>query len=149
MAERKPTLGHLERLVLAALTEAARQGAECPSNLDLANRYFMHAPSSASAAIRTLESKGYISVTRLNTGRIVGICGTEFSTLKIAGALHWRSTARAGSIVAKIASTRLVEKEKRGPHHEPAMKGEIVRRDPCFKCGVRGDIGCQHVSAAS
>ena len=23
----------------------------------------------------------------------------------------------------------------------------VVRRDPCFKCGVRGDIGCKHQPA--
>lgn len=26
----------------------------------------------------------------------------------------------------------------------PAPGPQLVHRDPCFKCGVRGDIGCDH-----
>lgn len=37
-------------------------------------------------------------------------------------------------------------RSKRKPVIDPAL---IVFRDPCPRCGVRGDIGCQHSAALS
>jgi len=47
------------------------------------------------------------------------------------------------------------------PHREPVVRRKVenivrrtnpppppVRRDPCFLCGTRGDVGCQHQEAA-
>jgi hypothetical protein len=32
---------------------------------------------------------------------------------------------------------------------QPAVFAEPINREPCWRCGVRGDIGCEHMRSAA
>jgi hypothetical protein len=49
---------------------------------------------------------------------------------------RWKTVIHQNEHLYPRAKALLAEKE--------AMLARVVRRDPCFKCGVRADIGCRH-----
>ena len=51
------------------------------------------------------------------------------------------ATASDGQRRPATASRQTFARSVSGPREEPP-ESQYVRRDPCFKCGVRADIGC-------
>lgn len=114
--------------VLSAITQAAELGKPCPSNSDLAKVAKLSAKDSVNAVIRKLESMGLITVERVPLGRCITVAKTGKSTAPV---------------------KRASERPKPAPlTARPLFVAQVVNRDPCFKCGVRGDIGCKHQPAS-
>lgn len=104
--------------VFRQVVKAARAGKACPTNFKLADMLGWSTPSTASEALHRLERSGLVQVERHSTTRIVTIVETGEST------------------------TRPIPKARRyhKAEHKVVNPPEPVKRDPCFRCGVRGDL---------
>lgn len=138
-----------EAIVMSMLTRAADNNLPCPKNGAIAQAVDARSPATAARLISRLESSGRISVERGNTCRVVTIQKTGKRTAGTVERPHWRLSDR---IKAQRAS------ELSGPKisaHAAERRGETVQeltrvyRDPCPRCGVRGDIGCKHQEASA
>lgn len=122
-----------QQIVYDALVKAALAGETCPSNSDLCTLVGSKTVSTPAHAISRMAKAGRLRVTHCNNGREIHIVEHD---------------------VTIISRTRL-EMIKRGTlvpgAQRDAVPAEqvpaIVDRDPCFRCGVRGDIGCEHTPA--
>lgn len=129
--------------VLTALEAAAEAGAPCPMNKDLADVAGLDRTATACAVVGQLEQLGLIRVQRFSVSRIVTITATGKSTQAVEGNPHWRQDPnRVARAMVRSAQTKSITAALTTPRSEPVMLD--VPRDPCFRCGVRGDIGCVH-----
>ena len=137
------------KIVLDLLMKAAERGDPCPKNSDLSAAAGCSSPSASVNFMKRLEREGVISVKRGNVARVVTIVATGKSTAGEISAVHWRlaSPDKAKAAAAKTRDTnstisthgyRSVNSQPTGPIPEP------IDRDPCFMCGTRHDIGCEH-----
>ena len=85
-----PQLTPNQDAVLAELIRAADAGKPCPTNKRLAEICGLVAPESASEAVKRLEAKGLINVTRGTCDRVVEITSTGRSTAGEVARPHWR-----------------------------------------------------------
>lgn len=130
-----------EERVFAALKRAADAGAPCPGNAELIEVMGCKSISGPSSLISRLEARGVIRVLRFNQSRQVTIVATGKSTALPAGthAPHWSD--RMGRPPARV-------KVKRETAPAPVeVDRPRVCRDPCPRCGVRRDVGCEHSGA--
>lgn len=133
------------RRVYDRIVAAARAGQGCPTNSELCEATGAASASSISAAVRSLEKRGLISVTRYGVGRDVSLPALGLSCAPWQGnrEIHWRH--RPGHIriahnpVPRAKSIAAEEDRVDEDHLPPA-----VYRDPCPRCGTRMDIGCGH-----
>lgn len=129
-----------EKLVLELIRAAARQKRVCPTNDIIAGR-INAGPSRASNLITMLERRGLIVVHRYTASRIIVIPAEGLQTAGQPGNAHFRTR---GTYVAP-------EREVKPVLLPSAWKAEpyvVVDRDPCFHCGARGDLGCEHQLAS-
>lgn len=113
-----PRLAERSRAVLALLTAAAEAGAPCPRDRAIAAELGLTAES-ARHAVHRLACDGVIAVQTDRNRRTIRILATG----------------------AVTAPTDLSRPDDADP---PPRAPLGPRRDPCFRCGVRGDIGCVH-----
>lgn len=134
-----------ERDVFDMVAQAAASSARCPSNIELCNALDLAAPNYACKLIANLERKGWIEVERFQTSRCVTILSTGQQTAGGGGNPHWRQQ-RPGFYRKPRQSAAVAAGTAPKPHvgrAEVALP-PVVHRDPCFRCGTRGDVGCRH-----
>ena len=133
------TMGGKERsklnagIIYGALMQAARAGKACPSNSDLRRLIGATSVSTPGHSIARMEKAGKVRVTHEGNGRqiyIVELGVTITSKTWSTTRTREQETAQFERTVARLT-----------PPPAP------VHRDPCFRCGVRGDIGCEHAPA--
>ena len=145
--------------VLTALSRAAAEGLVCPGNDALAGLSGVIGSATASGSVKRLERAGRIIVERGNNSRVVTIVATGKKTAGTISAPHWRARA-AGAVVAdevKAEADRASRRREAAKRSSVAarMKGDdpeilppALYREPCVRCGVRGDIGCRRQGPA-
>lgn len=151
------------RTVLRMIEAAADAGRTCPSNAEIADRCGFASVATSVRVIDALQDGGWITVTRFQAGREVTVMATGRTThWPHARTPHWRETARVAvaseapraSSPKRIAGAASAEGStddvaSRGPVRHPPLAGLVrIDRDPCFRCGVRADIGCVHQPAS-
>jgi hypothetical protein len=101
-----------------------------------------------------LVRKGLIVVTRFSTGRDVFIPSIGQGTAPYSGkrSIHWRDPG--GMVAPPTTPQQITQKGKMPGDPLSAREAEIrrqrsVSRDPCRRCGTRGDIGCAHNPASA
>lgn len=125
-----------EAIVLAALIEAAAAGEPCPDNKTLAGLTGSKSSSGATDMIMALAARGLLKLERVSGARRVTIVATGQST----AALPAGRSAKLGGARRKY-DKRLVDGS---PDVGERLAHRPPERDPCFRCGVRGDVGCRH-----
>lgn len=124
-----------QSLVLKMLEDAASRGMPCPTNQEIADMLDVNSVSSASHMLKRLEADGKIIIDKFQASRVVKIIATgEVTAMPKNQTPHWRQ-------IPFKPRTKCVRSENPLPLEEPI---NMVRRDPCWRCGVRGDIGCEH-----
>lgn len=129
-----------ERIVFAALEQAANNNLPCPSNADLAELIGAVSNTGGVNAVAALERKGLIQVQRFAIARVVTIVATGKKTLYSgSNNPHWR-------LPGHLPPARPDSRKRR---EKPVVAvtevlPPIVNRDPCPRCGIRADIGCAH-----
>lgn len=142
MSRMSPTAA--QAIVLAAITRAAETGEPCPPNNLLCELTGAQSPSFGSGALNALERDGLIRVERFAIGREVTIVATGKKTLYTGKRNpHWRfegRTAAESMHVVRRPRADAVNPDQPDDDHLPPA----VNRDPCPRCGVRRDVGCDH-----
>ncbi|PZQ55280.1 MAG: hypothetical protein DI555_07995 [Novosphingobium pentaromativorans] len=142
----RPALSDRATKLLELLTRCAAEGRAAPSNADLTAFLQLDRANTVPRIMQRLEERGLIVVERYSCSRIVTIVATGQRTAGVPGTPHWMDANRAA---------RAEKKPKSDP--APVVRSPVIRsqphavsvdRDPCPRCGVRGDIGCRHSRAA-
>jgi hypothetical protein len=126
VAQSKLTAG----IIYDALVRAARAGAPCPSNTELCRLVGATSVATPAHSIARMAKDGKLRVISSSNGReihIVDLDLTIVSKMRSMNRTRERDTAQAERTAARAA-----------PPPPP------VFRDPCFRCGVRADVGCEH-----
>lgn len=142
----RPILTVRARVVLGMLEQAALAGRKCPTNEELGDR-LNSGGSYGSVVMAELEQLGVIRVTRFARGREVEIVGTALRTAPISHKRHWRDQPERPkrTYVRRVA----LPDDEVGAHFRGDVPlDRLVDRDPCWKCGVRADVGCRHRPAS-
>jgi hypothetical protein len=122
-----------EGIIYAALVGAARTGKACPSNSDLRLLIGATSVSTPAHTVARMEKAGKLRVTHEGNGRQIYIVEIGVTITS----KTWSSTRTREQETAQFERTMA----RLTPPPAP------VYRDPCFRCGVRGDIGCEHAPA--
>lgn len=117
-----------QTLVLDILATAARAGQPCPTNAQMALDIGAGSDSSLTQIMRDMRLNGSIKIHKQGNDRIV-----EIPSLGLFTAPKPRKTY-TGNVVLKFMELESLQ---------------YVSRDPCFRCGVRADIGCEHTRVAA
>lgn len=131
-------------IVLGLIAAAAERGRLCPSNNDIADACGLARANDGSKVLQRLEKSGLIRVERGSHSRVVTIVASGLRTAGEVKNLHWRfrpENAHRRHLVYRAAGWKAPSKAISEPAPVP---GSRVDRDPCPRCGVRGDIGCEH-----
>lgn len=130
--------------IYRALVRAAEAGVECPKNSTLCEIADVGSVSYPATAIGTMERLGLIKVVRYQRSRQVTITATGKSTAEpIFKAKHWRDR-EVGEGVPQKRVQRLYSVPLRADLPDDDNLPPAVDRDPCPRCGVRRDHGCEH-----
>ncbi|WP_394658445.1 hypothetical protein [uncultured Novosphingobium sp.] len=130
-----------DEIILAELTAIAAAGERCPANTELAKKISARGSFTVSRIFEKLEKRGLIEVERRNAARRIRIVATGDQTAPVTGKLyHDRDMSQ---FAAKQAQARAALKRPLPPLPE-ITEAPDSPRDPCFRCGVRGDVGCKH-----
>jgi hypothetical protein len=128
--------------LFAVLEACALEGRPCPANGEL-GELLGYDQSYPSTLVKHLELQGLIRVARGSRGRIVTIltdgpakgCSTDGDHARIR-AYH--------QVQRTIVRRTRFEAEATATGNPAVPLGQLVARDPCPCCGVRGDVGCRH-----
>jgi hypothetical protein len=125
--------------MLALLERCALAGEPCPTNPEL-GAALGYDQSYPAALVRLLELEGAIAVKRGGRGRVVTILADgPAKGLSTSDDGHRRFFGGTGNFVRHIGAAN----DQVGG--SPAVPvDQLVARDPCPRCGVRGDVGCRH-----
>jgi len=139
----------LEWRVLAAIEKAASNGSPFPKNDEI--RALINANSNATAAriVNKLERLGFITVLRFTAGREATISATGLSTAPYDGkrTLHHAQTpSEPVPAPEQVVPITPMRPSWMSPDD---IEQRRVRRDPCPRCGTRGDYGCEHQRLAA
>lgn len=149
-------LGWAGHKLLQALQLAAANEMPCPTNYEIATLVGYASIGSASMLLTDLERRGLIKVERFSTSRRVTIVASGASTFvpdtARPPAVAWSKRDRSGrqnraGDPARCKAQRGQGAGRAAAAHDPVidMAGvTLVDRDPCPRCGVRGDIDCGH-----
>lgn len=157
MADLVP-LNPRERTIYDALVRAAVAKQPCPTNGDICDMLDINSVGAASDLISRISAKGWITVTRYQSSRIVEIVETGARTKGEPGTAHWRERpgrrTQPPPAITKMDRRRQIAALTVGDVAAVRTAAEVaeperVDREPCFMCGVRGDIGCRHRRAAA
>jgi len=108
-------------IIFEIVNDAAERGEPCPDNPTLIAATGHLSTSAGTIALQDLHDRGLIKLERFSDCRVVTIIATGKRT--------------AGGNGAPKRTRPRIDDSKLGPR---------VSRDPCPRCGVRADIGCQH-----
>lgn len=115
-----------EAMVYNEMVRAARAGEACPSNTMLCKVLGATSVATPSRLVKRLAARGRLSVKGYANGREIHI-------------------PEIGMTLLSASSRRFLDHgETPAPRREMAEPTMAVFRDPCFRCGVRADIGCEH-----
>ncbi len=117
-------------IIYDALVRAARAGDPCPSNTELCRLVGATSVATPAHAISRMAKAGRLKVTHASNGREIHL--TELDITIVSKMRTMNRTREKEAAQAERTAARAV------PPPPP------VYRDPCFRCGVRGDIGCEH-----
>lgn len=137
-------------VIYNALVEAARRGRRCPTNGELAHLIGAQSASTSVTVLARLSRAGKVIVYSGNNQRVVDIPAFGIGTVGLMPGTHWRE--RRGQPLTTHARPSREEPTPEPIERDVAAKKltaleieeRVVSRDPCPKCGVRGDIGCKH-----
>lgn len=133
-----------------ALVDAARAGRRCPTNFELAGLIGSKSIATPVRVMARLSRAGKIVVNSGNSARVVDIPAFGIGTAGMLPSPHWR--VRRGQRLQTHERPRHGEvgpAQRRSGEPRPKLtaaeiRARVVSRDPCPRCGVRGDIGCPH-----
>jgi hypothetical protein len=115
-----------EAMVYNEIVRAARAGEPCPSNTMLCAVLGATSVATPSRLMKRLAARGRITIKGFANGREVFI--------------H-----EIGLTLLSASSRRFLDQgETPPPRREMAEPTMAVFREPCFRCGVRADVGCEH-----
>lgn len=137
-----------ERAIYRAVRSSAEAGEECPKNETLAAVIGSASVSTPVRMLARLQKARRLVVHSYQSSRVVefpdGIKTKEPAT-KVP---HWRDGGSKNFTPPKPRETNRQRQERQ---HAAFIAREreieslrVAPRDPCPKCGVRGDIGCAH-----
>jgi DNA-binding transcriptional regulator YhcF (GntR family) len=134
---------HPRQIIMRMLANAASYGKPCPTNAEIASAIGMKGTATAAGWIAKLEAEGRIEVARGHNARVVTILHSGQRTAGVVEKTHWRlvDDAKAQKAAEKTRRSKSQITAKTLPAAVPLTR---VYREPCPKCGVRGDIGCAH-----
>ncbi len=135
MTKPRRTAAQSRDVVYDALLRAARAGARCPTNLALAALLGVRSSSIPQKALADLIAAHKIVVTTTPFSREILI-----SEL---GATIRASKAPDGSKRETDRAEAIARAERREP------LPPVLDRTPCFRCGIRADLGCDHQAASA
>jgi len=135
MAGHQLPTGQTDQIVYAELVRAALAGEPCPTNRALGIVLGMSSTFPGMMAMRRLTATGRIRVDSEKGSREVYIVEPGLTLLSIK-----RQDGVQRDAEAAVARARA---EAREPL--PA----VIDRTPCFRCGVRADLGCSHRAAST
>jgi hypothetical protein len=127
--------------VFAMIERAAMLGERCPSNFAIMAAIGAGSPSAGPKVLERLVRRGLIEVQRGNNSRVVTIVASGKRTAGIIKAPHWRERDPGIKRIVRRNHQYLP------PIHDETPLGSVVHRDPCPRCGVRGDLTCAHSKA--
>ena len=130
MTKPRRTAAQSRDVVYDALLRAARAGARCPTNLALAALLGVRSSSIPQKALVDLIAADKIVVTTTPFSREIFI--PEL------GATIRASKAPDGSKRETDRAEAIARAERREP------LPPVLDRTPCFRCGIRADLGCEH-----
>ena len=123
-----------DQIVYAELVRAALAGEPCPTNRALGIVLGMSSTFPGMMAMRRLTAAGRIRVDSEKGSREVYIIEPGLTLLSIK-----RQDGVQRDAEAAVARARAEAREPLPP---------VIDRTPCFRCGIRADIGCSHRSAS-
>jgi hypothetical protein len=123
--------------LLAFLSDAASKGEPCPNNTVIHDLFNLPSVSQVNPLFLDLEADGAIVVERTGNRRRVTIVATGAST---AWTEYYRGRPRLFVGTAGPGETARPIEGFRGD----LPPERYLDRDPCPRCGVRGDLGCAH-----
>lgn len=129
--------------VFLMLCRAAEDGEACPTNHHIAAALDASSPSRGPALLNQLTKLGFISVERGACNRVVTILETGKKTAGEVRQSHWRFRPENWHR-RHILYTAPVCRRTNPEIVADKMAQPRVSRDPCTRCGIRGDIGCEH-----
>ena len=135
-------LSEREKSAYKAIVAAANAGRTCPQNDVIAAIVGTTSTGTASEVVSRLARKGWIIIHRGQSSRLVQITDTGKFTAGEIPKPHWRDKGKPRPVIivpdAEQHKPRRTQSEIREEAPAP------VDREPCFKCGVRADVGCRH-----
>lgn len=134
MAGHQLPTGQTDDLVYAELVRAALAGEPCPTNRELGVVLGMRSTFPGMMAVRRLASAGRIRVYSEKGSREIQIVESGIALLSIK-----LQTGAQRDAEAAIARARAEAREPLPP---------VIDRTPCFRCGIRADLGCHHQPAS-
>ncbi len=135
MTKPRRTAAQSRDVVYDALLRAARAGARCPTNLALASLLGVRSYSIPQKALADLIAADKIVVTTTPFSREI--------LIPELGATIRASKAPDGSKRETDRAEAIARAERREP------LPPVLDRTPCFRCGIRADIGCDHQPASA
>jgi hypothetical protein len=117
-------------IIYDALVRAARAGAPCPSNTELCRLVGATSVATPAHAIARMAKAGRLKVTHASNGREIHLTELDVTIVSKMRTLMLKRDQQTAQ--AKRAADRIA------PPPPP------VFRDPCFRCGIRADVGCEH-----
>jgi hypothetical protein len=134
MAGHQLPTGQTDQIVYDELVRAARAGEPCPTNRALGVVLGCRSTFPAMMAMRRLAAAGRIRVDSEKGSREVYIVEPGLTLLSIK-----RQDGVQRDAEAAVARARAEAREPLPP---------VIDRTPCFRCGIRADIGCHHQAAS-
>jgi len=117
-----------QKTVYDLLVKAALAGVVCPSNLTLCEALGATSVSTPAHAIARMAKAGRLRVKHCSNGREIYLVDLDITIVSKKRVFTRKRNDRPAAVAAD----------------KPMPSGSIVSRDPCFRCGVRGDVGCEH-----
>lgn len=128
------------KAVAAILSLAADAGEACPTNAGLAAAIGSAHVGAIPPLLNRLQAAGLIEIARGKSGRIVTLLTSGKRTAGEPKAPALRLDRHSSLPRAAAESGRPKARQARREQIDPPP----TDREPCFRCGVRGDIGCVH-----
>ncbi len=117
-------------IIYDELVRAARAGDPCPSNSELCRLVGASSVATPAHSIARMAKAGRLKVAHASNGREIHIVELDITIV---------SKTRTKLSIREKQSEQAQRAASRAPAPEMA-----VYRDPCFRCGVRADVGCEH-----
>jgi hypothetical protein len=117
-----------QKVVYDLLVKAALAGDVCPSNATLCEALGATSVSTPAHAIYRMAQAGRLRVKHCSNGREIYLVDLDITIISKKRVFTRKRNDRPAAVAAGA----------------PMPSESLVSRAPCFRCGVRGDIGCEH-----